>query len=173
MSPAGSGSGRRMELERTIRVDAPPKAVFPLLCPERERDWIDGWDYEMIYSASGFAEPGCVFRTTFLPEGPTVWAFVEHVPDRRVAIFRVSGDLVAIHWTMDLTGPAAGTTAIAIHWTVTGLSDAGNRFIDTQLNDRFHERMTWLEQCLGYYFQTGSKLPANADERNTGFSRNQ
>lgn len=162
MNQTGSGSGRRMDLDCMIHVDAPPREVFPLLCPERERDWIDGWDYEMIYSKSGYAEPGCVFATTFPPEGPTVWAFVEHVPDRRVAIFRVSRDLIAIHWTMDLIEPEPGTTKIAMHWTVTGLSDTGNRFIDTQLNDRFNERMAWIEQCLVHYFRTGTKLLARA-----------
>ena len=162
MSSPAHGSGRRMELDAAIRVPASPAQVFPLLCPERERDWIDGWDYTMVYSASGYAEPGCIFATTFPPEGPTVWVFVEHVPDRRVAIFRVSQDLVAIHWTMDLSEPAPGTTVIAVHWTVTGLSEAGNRFIDTLLRDRFAERMGWLERCLDHWFRTGEKLPAGS-----------
>ena len=162
MSQPDHGSGVRVDLESTIRVDAPPRDVFPLLCPERERDWIDGWEYRMVYSASGYAEPGCIFTTTFPPEGPTVWAFLEHVPDRRVAIFRVSRDLIAIHWTMDLAEPVPGTTEIAVHWTVTGLSETGNLFVRTQVKDRFTERMTWLERCLEHYFRTGTKLPAGA-----------
>lgn len=162
MSRPAGGCGRRMELSATIRAGAPAHTVFPLLCPERERDWIDGWDYRMVYSESGYAEPGCVFSTTFPPEGPTVWAFVEHVPDRRVAIFRVSADLVAIHWIMDLAEPAPGTTEIVVHWTVTGLSDAGNRFMDIFLKDRFTERMDWLERSLSHYLRTGMKLPAGA-----------
>ena len=38
-----------------------PEQVFPLLCPTREYDWIETWQCELIYSDSGFAEPGCIF----------------------------------------------------------------------------------------------------------------
>ena len=42
---------------------APPERVFPLLCPVREADWLDGWDPLAVYTDSGIAEPGCVFIT--------------------------------------------------------------------------------------------------------------
>ncbi len=46
------------------RIDASPEAVFPLLCPVREGEWLEGWaeTCEVIWSASGLAEPGCVVR---------------------------------------------------------------------------------------------------------------
>ena len=31
-------------------IDATPEKVFPLLCPVREAEWLDGWQYAMIYS---------------------------------------------------------------------------------------------------------------------------
>ena len=37
--------------------------VFPLLCPVRERDWLDGWEFRMIHSSSGLIEKDCVFAT--------------------------------------------------------------------------------------------------------------
>ena len=37
--------------------------IFELLCPVREKEWLRGWDYKMIYSESGFAEKGCIFET--------------------------------------------------------------------------------------------------------------
>jgi len=44
---------------------APPGKVFPLLCPLREYEWIEGWQCEMLHSDSGIAEKNCVFRTRF------------------------------------------------------------------------------------------------------------
>ena len=43
------------------RVPAPPAEVFPLLCPVREHDWVEGWQAEVLHSESGVAELGCVF----------------------------------------------------------------------------------------------------------------
>ena len=42
---------------------ASPEKLFPLLCPARECDWIQGWDCELIYTDSGYAEDNCVFQT--------------------------------------------------------------------------------------------------------------
>ncbi|HYK92235.1 MAG TPA: hypothetical protein VE398_25965 [Acidobacteriota bacterium] len=49
--------------EYTQTNPASPEKVFPLLCPVREADWLPGWQYQLIYSDSGFAELGCVFTT--------------------------------------------------------------------------------------------------------------
>ena len=39
----------------TQRLVAAPAAVFPLLCPVREADWIDGWNPPLAISSSGIA----------------------------------------------------------------------------------------------------------------------
>jgi hypothetical protein len=44
-----------MQKEFVFEVAAPPDRVFPLLCPVRERDWLEGWEADMVYSASGVA----------------------------------------------------------------------------------------------------------------------
>lgn len=30
-------------------INASPEQVFPLICPVRETEWLDGWRYRMIY----------------------------------------------------------------------------------------------------------------------------
>jgi hypothetical protein len=162
MSRPTRGSGLRAEKEAVLHLPSPPSRVFPLLCPERERDWIAGWDYEMVYSASGYAEPGCIFVTTAPPEGLTIWEFVEHVPDRHLVINRITPGLVSIRWQMDLSEPAEGTTALAIRWTVTGLSPEGNRYIREGLDERFRGLTAWLENLLDHYLRTGTALPAGS-----------
>ena len=42
------------------RIEAAPDKIFPLLDPVREKEWLDGWEYEMIYSNSGLGENGCI-----------------------------------------------------------------------------------------------------------------
>jgi hypothetical protein len=45
-------------------INAPPDAVFPLICPVREAEWLDGWRYTMLFSVSGVVEQGAVFSRT-------------------------------------------------------------------------------------------------------------
>jgi len=159
MSQPTHGSGNRATRKAVLHLHAPPAKVFPLLCPERERDWIAGWDYTMVYSQSGYAEPGCVFTSKLPGEDLTIWIFAEHVPDRRVVISRVTPDMMTILWEMDLSEPSPGDTDLAITWTVTGLSEAGNRFVDTMLDERFAGLTGMLKRCLDHYISTGTMLP--------------
>lgn len=65
---ARDGNHMRRTMHGTMRHPAPLERVFPLLCPVREREWLQGWDATMVCSESGVAEPGCVF-TTVGPKG--------------------------------------------------------------------------------------------------------
>ena len=44
---------KRVTRTYTQQLVAEPSAVFPLLCPVREADWIDGWDPISRYRAIG------------------------------------------------------------------------------------------------------------------------
>ena len=63
-------------------INATPEKVFPLLCPVREADWLDGWQYSMIYSESGLVEEGAVFSTPCEGEEDTVWIVTKHDPQK-------------------------------------------------------------------------------------------
>jgi hypothetical protein len=39
----------------------------------KEAEWLDGWDYDLIFSHSGVAEPGCVFISRSEGEQDTIW----------------------------------------------------------------------------------------------------
>ncbi len=58
--------------------NAPLEKVFPLLCPVREKEWLDGWNYKMIYSESGTAEDGCVFTTPSQGEFESIWTVTNY-----------------------------------------------------------------------------------------------
>ena len=68
---------------------APAEDVFIQLCPAREADWIPGWDCELIYTESGYAEEHCVFRTDeACVSGPGVWVMNHVEPPRLLEIVR-------------------------------------------------------------------------------------
>ena len=81
-------------LTRTYALDVmgKPDEIFPLLCPVREYEWIDGWTCDLIYSTSGLAEEDCIFTTTdFPPIGHTVWVTtVSDAETRRREFVRVT-----------------------------------------------------------------------------------
>lgn len=66
------------QAQRAVRscrqtIDAKPEVVFPLLCPVREAEWLDGWNCRMIYSVGGLVEEGAVFSTSKPGEETTVF----------------------------------------------------------------------------------------------------
>jgi hypothetical protein len=153
----GRFTGSRVTKTAMLHLDFSPARVFPLLCPERERDWIDGWDYTPVWSSTGCAEQDCVFTTDLPPDGFTVWVFSAYQPDRHLEVVRVTPGLAVLRWSMDLAEPLPGTTALAMTWVVTGLSAAGNRFIADSLDSRFSGLMASLERGMNHYLRTGKK----------------
>ena len=79
--PAVPQLAKRLVRSYRQTIDAPPATVFPLLCPVREVEWLEGWSFTMIHSASGLAEAGAVFTTSKPGEEDTVWIVTRHDPD--------------------------------------------------------------------------------------------
>jgi len=134
-----------------------PEDVFPLLCPVREADWLPGWDAELIYSESGAAEEGCVFRTD--PDhgtGAGLWTFTHHEGPHRVAMVRFSPP-VLVH--IDIRLEAVGNEATRIHWeyTLTGLSAEGNEKVQL-VADSMEGRMKSANLALDHYLRNGDLI---------------
>ena len=135
-------SGNRRQTEFTHELNAPPEAVFPLLCPVREYDWLPGWSCELIYSDSGVAEKDCVFRTNPQPGGPSTWCTTIYEPPRRIEYLVVAQDsLTRLH--VELEPTATGTR---LRWTrlFTGLTERGNENLGWWTT----ERDGWIAQQL-------------------------
>jgi hypothetical protein len=126
-SPEPGFRGKRARTEYAHELTAPPEDVFPLLCPVREYDWLEGWTCEMIYSESGVAEENCVFRTDRAPHGLSTWYVTRYEPLREIEFVVVATDM-ATRLSIRLERTPAGTK---LHWTrlFTGLTDAGNAHV--------------------------------------------
>jgi hypothetical protein len=144
------------------RIEAPPQAIFPLICPVREGDWLEGWAEicEVVWSASGVAEPGCVFRTTEEGRPATIWIVTDHDPDRGVVTFaRVTPDLVASTLHIEVTGAERGTSSVSIRYTVVPTSAAGETYA-AERYDRadLAASIVWWERSMNHYLRTGQLL---------------
>jgi hypothetical protein len=136
-----------------------PSEVFPLLCPVREKDWIDGWEYSLIYSESGLAEKGCVFTTPSSENKITTWYVTEHDPQKFLVEFvRMTPGEMTVRISIQLSENNDGTTASAILYEYTALSEEANQWIEKELDSAFHNSMSYWEKAINHYLQTGEKL---------------
>ena len=148
--------------EYTQHIDAAPAAVFPLLCPVREGEWLDGWaeGCEMVHSRSGVAEPGCVFRTHHPDRPVTTWVITAHDPEAAVVEFaRVTPELDATTLRIVVSENASGASDVHVRYAVVPLSaDAAPQVVDRWAPARFEQDMRWWERSMNHYLSTGRLL---------------
>lgn len=136
-----------------------PEDVFPLLCPVREADWLDGWQYEMVYSKSGLVEENCVFTTPHHGTHRTIWHVTKHDPKyHEVEFVRVTPEENVVRINIKLKDNDNETTAAHITYQYTALSEVQNQFIENDLDASFTASMKWWERAINHYLSTGEML---------------
>ena len=158
MSPFRAKRVTRTYVQRIV---APPAQVFPLLDPVRETEWLDNWQCEMIYSASGLGEQNCVFKTQQPHEAETIWTVVRRDATEYVVEFvtMTPGSRVT-HIRINLEDEGAGQTTARISYTITALNEEGNAFVDRFGEAEFKRRMEWWERSMNHFLETGNLLKA-------------
>jgi hypothetical protein len=137
----------------TMRVAAPPAEVFPLLCPVREREWIPGWDAEVLHSRSGLAEPGCVFVTRPSEGRSLSWVITRQEPSRAIAFAVFHGDVVET--LLVELAPVDDGTELVWSRAYTGLEPAGNDWIAANVPGGVEARLASLEGLLRSHLERG------------------
>lgn len=152
-------SGKRAQSVQTIGISAPLEKVFPLLCPEREKEWLDGWAYNMIFSDTGFAEDGCVFTTG--PQGKnTVWVVSVYDPDAgRIEFTRFHIDLAVDRLALRVYSTTNTSSEIEVSYTVTSLSEGSNDYAE-QLCKTHEQKWRFVGKALDHFVRTDEILPA-------------
>ncbi len=140
-------------------INAIPEQIFPLLCPVREAEWLDGWHYTMIYSQSGLVEEGAVFSTSQESEEDTIWIVMKHDPQAYAVDFsRFTPDSKTCVLTIKVRPKEEQQSSVDIAYTYTGLSPEGNAFIDGFTEDQFIEAVVFWEKSMNYFLDTGEIL---------------
>lgn len=152
--------------EETVK--GPMKTLFSLACPVEEYKWIDGWHFEMVYSACGAMEKYCLFteRLTgaFLFADPaieTTWIVCDH--DVETSLLRavlVVGDRAAAMFEVEGHDQADGSAKVVWNYTITGRSEDGNQALAVLDPGRIDAMLGFLGKSFKHYGETGEKLPA-------------
>ncbi len=147
----------RVSRTYTQHLCAPPEAVFPLLCPVREAEWLEHWDPIDVLTESGVAEPDCVFRT--LAGGrETVWYLTRHEPDQGFVEFvRITPGLTACRLRIQLALAPGGSEA-RITYTHTSLGPDGDAFIHDFTEAHFQGFMQDWERRMNHFLASGTLL---------------
>lgn len=150
-------TARRVFSYRQVNL-APPENVFPLLCPVREKEWLDGWEYKMVFSKSGFAEQGCVFSTPFDEKTVTTWYITQYDPaDYKIQFVRVTPSTEIVRIDISLEKNAENTSAL-IEYEYTALTESRLNWLLQEAAPAFTENMRFWEKAINHYLQTGEKL---------------
>ncbi|NJL29759.1 MAG: SRPBCC family protein [Thermoanaerobaculia bacterium] len=150
----------------TQHIEASPDTVFPLLCPVREVDWLEGWGegLEIVHTESGVAEEGCVFRKRSPDRTETVWMVTRHDPIQRVVeFFRVTTGLVATRLQIEVAARDDGSSTVEITYTFTPLGEEGRALVAERYGEEaFRRDMIWWEDSMHHWLRTGEVLRAAA-----------
>ncbi len=118
---------KRKTQTATQTFDFPPEVVFPQLCPTAERDWIPGWECDLLYTSTGYMEPDSIWTT---PEtnvlGPGLWVVTRCKPNAELEIVRVVDRSFVEHMRIKLVDNHDGTATGVWNLTFTALDEAGN-----------------------------------------------
>ena len=156
-------SARRITRSYRQTISASPDVVFPLLCPVREAEWLDGWKYRMLSSQTGLVEEGAVFSTPGDGEEDTVWIVTRHDPALRAIEFTrfTPGSRVCV-LRIGVTPTDRGRSLVDIVYTYTAITTAGHAFIDRLTEESFQEAMTFWEKSMNHWLDTGERLARRA-----------
>lgn len=147
---------RELSFDATFLAPAPPERVFPLLCPVREREWVPGWQCEVLHSATGFACLDCVFATP-LPEGGSLtWVVSRHEPPRRIEFTCFAPGLFVMR--LDVAVTAHGE-ASRLDWSrrFLALGPEGEQALRARTPEVLQRQMELLERALALHLEAGRR----------------
>lgn len=133
----------------------PPDAVFPLLCPVREYDWIPIWKCDLLHAETGAAETDCVFRTAFPDRGVETWTCSRYEPNKAVEYVRFADKGVLIHLSISLAAHQGGTRIL---WSTvyTATSETGAAAVADMSPERYAREAEGIAFMLAHYLEHGT-----------------
>ena len=141
----------------TQTIQAEASKVFPLLCPVREAEWIEGWDPDLVISDSGVAEPDCVFVTPAEPQA-AVWFVTRHDAEAGVVeMIKLIPGLTVCKLNIQLHDQREGCMA-DITYKLISLAPAGDEAVAAFSEAHYREFMQAWERRINHYLLTGQRL---------------
>jgi len=146
---------RRVSRTYTQHLISSPDTVFPLLCPVREADWINGWNPLLVVSDTGVAERDCTFITTALPSN-SIWYITRHEPDSGfIEMLKLTPGVTACRLSIQLRAVPSGSEA-DVTYCHTSFGPEGDAFVATFTEDYYLKFMQDWEVRLNHYLRHGT-----------------
>ena len=150
----------RVTRRYTQRLNAGPDQVFPLLCPVRESEWVNGWHPRLVATQSGLAELDCVFVTAAGPQ-EAIWIISRYEPENHlIEIVKLIPGIVVGKIVIRLAAAQGGSTA-EISYSFTSVGPDGDRVVSEFTQEHFDEFMLTWETELNHFINTGERLIEN------------
>ncbi len=141
---------------------AEPERVFPLLCPVREAEWIEGWDPRLVLSSSGIAELDCVFITA-AQSGEAIWHISRFEREAGfVEMFKITPGVTVCRLSIQLAPSASGTDA-TVTYSHTSLGPEGDDFVASFTEEHYEQFMRDWESRMNHFLSTGTRRPDRRD----------
>lgn len=138
------------------RFSATAEKVFFQLCPSREYDWIEGWECELVYTSTGYAEAGCIFTTPRSNDlGQGIWLFTQYIPHERVELAIVN-DAIVEQVRIDVIDNGDGTSTGIWKMTFTALNETGDDIVASMPDT--NAELERAVEGLEYFLTTGELL---------------
>ncbi len=133
--------------------------IFPFLCPVREKEWLQDWEYKMIYSESGYAEKGCIFETNN-NYGCYRWIITKHDKDNnQIQFIKMKENYIIVIIDIYLEEKSKKLTYCNIEYTFISLSDEASVTIYKEnTEEAFNKHMKKWEDSLNYYLKHAKML---------------
>lgn len=113
----------------------------------------------MIYSESGLVEEWAVFSTPHECEEDTIWIVTKHDPEKHEVEFaRFTHGSRTCVLKIAVKFKDENSSYVFVSYTYTGITPAGNDFINNFTEEVFLEAVTFWERSMNYFFKTGERL---------------
>lgn len=140
----------------TQKIKAKPSLVFPLLCPNREIDWVNGWMPDEIISNTALAEKDCIFTTTN-EEGKAFWVVTVYEPEEfRMEIVKIVPESFVTNIYLKINETKKGSDLV-VTYQITALGKNGNKKVKNFTEKHYKSFMEAWESELNYFLITGHK----------------
>jgi len=139
------------------QLNAPPERIFPLLSPQRNRDWSMGWDPAEVYNKTGIADPDCVFISGLTDDDAIWYVTLFEEPEWQFEMAKVVPDVTSCVMQVKLSAVAYGTRA-RISYSHISMGEAGDRFIGMFTEAVYRQSMQEWERRINYYLEFGKPL---------------
>ena len=149
---------RRVTRSQVLHLNGRIGDVFGLFDPIGEKKWSEGWNPIMVFPASNICQ-GAVFVTRDRDRMETIWIITEFDEVKRsIAYTSVTPNLKVNHIVINCESDLSDHTKARVSYTITALSEKGNRYIRSFSKQHYHEWMTDWEKAINYYLQYGRAL---------------